>query len=56
MDARVSVCLLCVGGCLCVSVIKLAFKSGFLCFWHVFVSYAFCSPACVYVCVRVFSV
>lgn len=33
--------------------IKPAFNSGFLCFWHVFVSYAFClhTPVWVRVCV-----
>lgn len=56
VDARVCVCLLCVGGCLCVSVIKLASKSGFLCFLHVFVSYAFCLHTCVRVCACVFRV
>lgn len=30
------VCALSVGGCLCVSVIKLDFKNGFLYFLHVF--------------------
>lgn len=52
MDACVCVCvcLLCVGGCLCVSVIKLAFKTDFLCFLHVFVHFAFCFHTCGFVC------
>lgn len=51
----ICVCAMC--GCLpvCVSVIKLACKTGFLCFLHVFVSYAFCwhTHVGLYVCLCV---
>lgn len=48
MNTLVCVCLVCVGGCLCVSLIKLAFKECFfVCFLHVF------PQVFAYLCVRV---
>lgn len=50
MNTLVCVCLVCVGGCLCVSLIKLAFKECFFCVLFACFSASFCIlvRACVF--------